>query len=225
MASDAGAAGSRRRSASKASRCSALAGLSGSSAQARWLITSDTAIPESRPGLSASCVDLGRCQTEPRHAAVDLQRRGERTPGMLGRLPPGVDLAKAVQHRLEVVGDRFWLGARRQAVEDVDDGAWAERRPQRHALGKLGDEEVPATLRRQRRRDVRRTEPVGVGLDDGGGRHGAESRLQAAVVVGDGAEVDGQDRAGRCRGDWAGRGCDGGRRHGTPEALAATPHQ
>ena len=54
LASDAGAFGSIPRSRWNSASCASLAGWSGSSAQARWLITSPIAMPSKAPGVAAS---------------------------------------------------------------------------------------------------------------------------------------------------------------------------
>ena len=46
-------------------------------------------------------VDLAGRHAKPRHAAVDLQRRGQLAPGPFGNPAPGRDLLDAVQHRNE----------------------------------------------------------------------------------------------------------------------------
>ena len=53
LASEAGAAGSLARAVSKAALWAAFMGLSGSSAQARWLMTSSIPMPASRSGVAA----------------------------------------------------------------------------------------------------------------------------------------------------------------------------
>ena len=148
----------------------AFAGCSGSSAQARWLITSPTAMPSKASGVAAQPLDLGGRQAEPRHAAVDLQRRREPAPGALGSAAPRLDLLDAVQHGNDAGRDALVLGAGRNAVQHLDRRLRAERGAQRQRLAEMRDEECLAAFGDQRRRHLGRAEAIAVGLDDAGRR-------------------------------------------------------
>ena len=71
---------------------------------------------------------------------------------------------------------------------------------QRQPLVDRGGEEDPAARGPQRPRYLDHAQPIGVGLDRRGADGGAQPRLQQAVVVDDGAEIDGQHRAGAIAG-------------------------
>ena len=146
LASEAGAGGSFLRSVSNAASCASFASWSGSSAQARWLITSPTAIPSQGARHRREALDIGRRQAEPRHAAVDLQRRVEPPAGAFGRLAPGFDLLDAVEHRNGAGRHALVLGARLYAVQHLNRRCVAERCAQRDRFGEMRHEEKCAAL-------------------------------------------------------------------------------
>ena len=151
MASDAGAGGSFLRSASNAASCASFAGCSGSSAQARWLITSPTAIPSKAPGVAASRSTSAGGRPSRDMPLSTCSVAAQLAPGALGGAAPRLDLLDAVQHGNDAGRDALVLGARRNAVQHMDLGALAERGAQRQRFAELRDEECRAAFRAQRR--------------------------------------------------------------------------
>ena len=90
-------------------------------------------------------IDLGLAQAEPRHAAVDLERRGQRPVEAPAVGRPGVDLGKAVQDRRHPMHRAGGLGAGREPVQHEELGL-RQPRADRERLVEVSDEELPAPL-------------------------------------------------------------------------------
>ena len=114
-----GACGSLSRSRSKAACCAALArfiGLVGAGEMAHHQHHVD-AVEGAR--VRGDALNLRRRHAEPRHAAVDLDRRRQACARLFGASRRhAASCVGAVQHRDQSVRGAGWLRAGRQAVED-----------------------------------------------------------------------------------------------------------
>ena len=141
---------------------------------------------------------VGR-EAQPIQSRVEMDHGVERLVEALGRRPPGVELAQVVEHRREAVFDEIALGAGEETIEHVD-RMRGQHLAQGDAFVDVGNEEMAATFRRESWPDDGGARAVGVGLEHGGTVDGSAigpaGIAQAAPVGRDGAEVDGQDRAG-----------------------------
>jgi hypothetical protein len=90
------------------------------------------------------------------------------------------------------------LGARQEAVEDVDGGARLHL-ARRAALVDGGDEEDLAALVGEGAGDGREAQPVGVGLEDAGAFGAPRHLVEAGPVGAQRREIDGEDSARRQR--------------------------
>jgi hypothetical protein len=107
---------------------------------------------------------------------------------------PGVDLGEAVQDRRHPMPRALGLGSGREAVQHEDFGR-RQKRAERERLVEVRDEELSAPLGCECRRDDRRAEAIGVGLDDRGTSGDAETAAEHTVVGANGAKVDSEHRA------------------------------
>jgi hypothetical protein len=133
---------------------------------------------------------------EPRHAAVDLQGCRQGMSCGFGGFTPCAKLFGAVEHGDQACSNRIGLRTGRQAVQYIDGGTGTDGGAQCNAFAYMGHEEGIAALLHQGAGDTLRAEPIAVSLDDAGTFRVAEPRLQAAIILTDCAEIDGQDGAG-----------------------------
>ena len=143
-------------------------------------------------------------QAQAAHPRIDMQDGGQGIAD-LGRIsPPAFDVAQAVERRDQAMFAKGVFGSGMRTVEDMDAGV-RQVAAQRHAFGRVGDEEFAGPGIPQgtaRRTDA---QAVGIGLDHGPGNGAAAQGLGDGSVVGlKGRQVDGQSRAGKLRVD-AGR--------------------
>ena len=199
LASDAGAGGSFARNASNAASCASLAGCCGSSAQARWLITSPTAMPSKASGVadSRSTSAGGRPSRDMPLSTCSVA--GSLRPARLAAAAPGLDLLDAVQHRNGTGRDAGVFGAGRYTVEHMDFGAPPSAARSVSASPSCATKNTVAAFGAERRGNLGRAQPVAVGLDDGCRSRAAELALEDPVVLADRPEVDRQDCAGHSR--------------------------
>jgi hypothetical protein len=128
---------------------------------------------------------------------------------------PRRDLAEIVEDGDQAMGDEFALAAGQEPVEHGDVMV-RQAAAQRHALGKLGDEEQPAACRGEGWRHGVHAEPVSIRLDHAGADGAAlQAVAQPPPIADQRAEIDVEHRVGR-GGDpgrvIAHRGCDRCRR-------------
>ena len=161
----AGAGGSLARSTLKRSRCCTFMGLSGSSAQARWLMTSVVSKAARRLGSAANCatspsdmpsrlIPVSICR-----AAASLRPRALAVGG------PIAHLGEAREGRAQVEARIVGLGPGQETVEHVDGGAGLHF-ARGASLVHGGDEKGLAAFAGQRPGDGRQAQAIGIGLDD-----------------------------------------------------------
>lgn len=105
---------------------------------------------------------------------------------------PLFDFFGAVQHGAEIMCAVNLRGTRHQPGEDVDRGA-GQKRAKFLALGQRCHEKGLAPGACERRRDLCHAKAIGIGLDHGAAFCGGRKIAQAAVIGGEGAEIDGED--------------------------------
>ena len=200
LASDACAAGNFVSSASNSVSCASFAGCCGSSAQARWLITSRTSIPSKACGLGREALNFGGRHAKPRHAAVDLQRSGQFCASRAWRhwrhastcstlFSTGMTSA-AAQASSPPGGTPLSAcisGPRPSAVRNASASLSC-------ATKKVVQPSVASAEGR-----FGRAKTVAVGLYDAGRCDTAELALENAVVLADRPEINRQDRSGQSR--------------------------
>jgi hypothetical protein len=126
--------------------------------------------------------DVGRAKTEPIHSSVQVQQRAALTG-------PTLDLLERIQHgpRLDPRERGHRTGERALEYPDLGIG---RQRTQLNGLSQCRHEEPLATLAQQAARDALDSEPIGIGLDDGGAIAGLRTLAQHAEVARQRVEID-----------------------------------
>ncbi|ODS02947.1 hypothetical protein AUC71_12395 [Methyloceanibacter marginalis] len=118
-------------------------------------------------GFGGHGLDLGGRQSQPVHAAVDMDRARQRLAGARAIVGPLFDFLGAVQHRAKARGVVGLRRSGQEAAEDID-GRFRQQRAQRFRLGECRHEKCAAAGAPQRGRGLRHAKTVGVGLDHRG---------------------------------------------------------
>ena len=150
---------------------------------------------EDAPEIVRPCeaLDLRRGKAEPVHAAVDVDSGREPRARRHAERSPLPDLLGAVEDRPQAMLAVEGRGPFEQSIEDIDRRQGQEG-AQALGFAKRGDEEGLAAGVCEGGRDIGHAQSIGIGLDHGRAFGRGAELGQAAVIGGNGTEIDGEDR-------------------------------